>query len=382
MIFASTISHAEEITRYLPDGQWQLVTGSTKKKERERIINNFKRRRYKYLVNVAVLTTGFDAPHVDMIAIMRATESAGLLQQIIGRGLRLSDSKENCLVLDYAENIERHGLEENIFEPEITARPPALAGGEIEVKCPSCSCITFKKRRNDPIYDGLAHDEFGNFIISGMEEAIAFDEEGNPTKWVGPVMTMVITDPSVQDEFGDYGTKEIPIPAHYSRRCDNPEASVIRGNPIPCDHRFSYKVCPKCLSENDIAARHCKKCKERMVDPNDKLVETASRLKKGDSVWVDCSQAFFAKYIKDDGSESLKTMYMFSAGKGYENATAWHTKKQHWIFNKLCRINGTHQNSITDYAQCERWLKAPSKIKIQKIKEGGYTHHKVLEIRE
>ena len=77
-----------------------MVTGETPKYEREVILTEFKAKHIKYLVNVAVLTTGFDAPHVDVIAMMRATESVALLQQIIGRGLRVAPNKDNCLVLD------------------------------------------------------------------------------------------------------------------------------------------------------------------------------------------------------------------------------------------------------------------------------------------
>ena len=89
MIFAATISHAEEIAGYLPPQLTRVVTGKLKKSERELYIKEFKAQRIKYLVNVDVLTTGFDAPHVDLIAVMRATESPGLLQQIVGRSLRL-----------------------------------------------------------------------------------------------------------------------------------------------------------------------------------------------------------------------------------------------------------------------------------------------------
>ena len=110
MIFAATISHAEEVLGYLPSGNAKLVTGKTKRKDRETIIDQFKQRKFKYLVNVDCLTTGFDCIHVDFVVILRATESPGLLQQIVGRGLRLCDGKENCLVMDFAENIQRHGL--------------------------------------------------------------------------------------------------------------------------------------------------------------------------------------------------------------------------------------------------------------------------------
>ena len=70
MIFAATVMHAKEITGYLPEGSTALITGDTDNNERDRIINQFKAKKIKYLVNVSVLTTGFDAPHVDYIAIL------------------------------------------------------------------------------------------------------------------------------------------------------------------------------------------------------------------------------------------------------------------------------------------------------------------------
>ncbi|STS92090.1 DNA or RNA helicase of superfamily II [Klebsiella variicola] len=81
MIFAATVEHAREVTGLLPAAQAALITGETPGPERDRIIEAFKAQEYRYLVNVAVLTTGFDAPHVDLIAILRPTESVSLYQQ-------------------------------------------------------------------------------------------------------------------------------------------------------------------------------------------------------------------------------------------------------------------------------------------------------------
>ena len=78
MIFTSSVKHAEEILTLLPEGISTIVTGSTPQKDRDEILADFKRQKLKYLVNVSVLTTGFDAPHVDLIAILRPTESIGL----------------------------------------------------------------------------------------------------------------------------------------------------------------------------------------------------------------------------------------------------------------------------------------------------------------
>ena len=58
---------------------------------------------------MGVLTTGFNAPAVDLIAMLRPTKSAGLYVQMAGRGTRLAPGKQNCLVLDFAGNVSRHG---------------------------------------------------------------------------------------------------------------------------------------------------------------------------------------------------------------------------------------------------------------------------------
>ncbi len=114
MIFASTVEHAHEILRLLPANS-ALVSAETPARERDALILAFKAQQLKFLVNVAVLTTGFDAPHVDLIAILRPTESVSLYQQIVGRGLRLSPGKTDCLILDYAGNPH------DLFTPEVGA---------------------------------------------------------------------------------------------------------------------------------------------------------------------------------------------------------------------------------------------------------------------
>ena len=132
MIFASTVDHAKEIMGYLPDEEAALIIGDTTGKERDRLIDEFKQQRFKYLVNVSVLTTGFDAPHVDLIAILRPTESVSLYQQIVGRGLRLAEGKKDCLVIDFAGN--RY----NLYSPEIGDPKPDSKAVPVTVPCPAC----------------------------------------------------------------------------------------------------------------------------------------------------------------------------------------------------------------------------------------------------
>jgi DNA repair protein RadD len=87
----------------------EVLDGNTDKDERARIIKEFREGSLRVLVNCQILTTGFDAPNVDCVVLLRATTSPGLYYQMVGRGLRKSEGKEDCLILDYGKNIERHG---------------------------------------------------------------------------------------------------------------------------------------------------------------------------------------------------------------------------------------------------------------------------------
>ena len=114
MIFATCVRHALAIELELVK-QGQLASsiacifGNTPQADRKTMLERFKAMRIKFMINVDVLTTGFDAPVVDAIAILRATASPGLYSQIVGRGMRVDPSKDDFLVLDFGENIARHG---------------------------------------------------------------------------------------------------------------------------------------------------------------------------------------------------------------------------------------------------------------------------------
>ncbi|WP_035415948.1 DEAD/DEAH box helicase [Ferrimonas kyonanensis] len=132
LVFAASVRHGEEIVGKLPAGDSALITGATPGPERDTILHQFKQQKLKYLVNVSVLTTGFDAPHIDLIAILRRTDSVALFQQMVGRGLRLHPGKTECLVLDFAGN----GY--SLFSPEVGEPKPKADASVVEVPCPKC----------------------------------------------------------------------------------------------------------------------------------------------------------------------------------------------------------------------------------------------------
>jgi DNA repair protein RadD len=151
MVFCSSVKHAEGVVatfRTLTDDRVEMVEGNTSPLERAAILDGFVKQSIRILVNVDVLTTGFDAPCVDAIAILRATASPGLFAQIVGRGLRTHVSKTNCLVLDFGENIKRHGPIDAID----FGKPRAAKGETLEVdddgkECPNCQLVVPSRKQ-------------------------------------------------------------------------------------------------------------------------------------------------------------------------------------------------------------------------------------------
>jgi len=140
LIFSSGVDHAEKV-RYqietLTGEQVGIVTGETLPLERSQIIADFQAGRLRWLVNVNVLSVGFDSPNVDLIAVMRSTLSAGLFSQICGRGLRLHPGKDVCYLLDFGQNVARHGA---IDDPDYGNKPKPDSNGKGEAVRKACPC--------------------------------------------------------------------------------------------------------------------------------------------------------------------------------------------------------------------------------------------------
>ncbi|WP_158966560.1 DEAD/DEAH box helicase [Paraglaciecola sp. L3A3] len=294
MIFAATIEHAQEICGYLPAEQTALITGSTKIKQRDALITAFKAKHIKYLVNVSVLTTGFDAPHVDVIAILRPTQSISLFQQIVGRGLRLSPGKKDCLVLDYTNN----GY--NIFQPEIGEIKPTQDSVAVQIHCPQCGFANAFWGRKDP--------------------------QGN-------------------------------ILEHFGRRCHgligSSDGAASPEIETQCTYRFRFKCCPYCNQENDIAARQCQHCSEKLIDPDDLLRKA---LNLNNNKVLRCA-AITPEINKAD--KCLKITYHDEDGLTLSETFRFKFKKSRQSFNDLFarRIaNGTQSIQFNSLEELERFL--------------------------
>ena len=286
MLFAATVRHAEEVMASLPPDLSAMITGDTPKAERASIIARFKAQRLKYLVNVSVLTTGFDAPHVDVIAILRKTESVGLLQQIIGRGLRLHDGKRDCLVLDYTDNLDTHCPDGDLFAPEVKAGKGGGDSGGLKCLCPDCGYENRFPAKPDTL--DYAKDENGYCLD--------------------------LTGHRVETEWG-------PLPGHFGRRCwgmvQAPGGRVDR-----CGYRWTSKECETCGAANDIAARYCAECKAELVDPNEKL-RMAFKAMKRDPMQPQCDKVVDARFVRgvsQRGADTVRAEWTTP----YRKLTTWH----------------------------------------------------------
>ncbi len=208
MIFSSTVKHANEILSCLPKNEAKIILGETEDSDRDQIINDFKDKKFKYLVNVSVLTTGFDAPHVDVIAILRPTESVSLYQQIIGRGLRLENNKKECYILDYT------GMGYDIYSPTVNENKTVKDSVAVIIPCPQC---------------GFENNFWGKLDHDGY------------------------------------------ILEHYGRKCrggiHDPDTYEYKA----CGYLFRFKICNECGHRNDITARECTSCKNQLIDADTKL---------------------------------------------------------------------------------------------------------------
>ncbi len=139
LIFASGVKHAEHVQRVLGGmgHECGFVHAETLPFDRTDTLKRFRNGDLKYLVNVNVLTTGFDAPNMDCVALLRPTNSPGLYYQMVGRGFRLHLGKTDCLVLDFGGNILRHGPVDNL-----RIKDPGHGNGEAPAKeCPECQAV-------------------------------------------------------------------------------------------------------------------------------------------------------------------------------------------------------------------------------------------------
>lgn len=311
MIFSATIDHCKEIMDSLPNYNSGVINGEMGDNHNKKVIEDFRNQKIRYLVNVNMATVGFSVDHVDIIAILRATESSRLYQQILGRGMRLDPHKKEFLLLDYTDNIQKLFPSGDVFSPEIVAYGKKPQPKD-KVLCPECNNVNEVTMRPNP--EGLNWDEFGYYLDLTGTARVEIDGK--------------------------------PFPAHFSRRCSHVE---IKGKNVfeRCNYYWSYKQCPECEHKNDLTARRCESCGHEMINPNDKLIAEFTAFKKDLSQVQTDDITFIGR--KETKSKQGQPMLAMSFGTEFRIVQAFFSAKVQRKFYDLFLNDPTYSPKTITY---------------------------------
>lgn len=251
IIFAASRRHAQQICDCLPSGQWMYIDGSMSASERKHAINSFKDFRYKYIVNVNILTTGFDHPELDHVAITRPMESSLLWQQMIGRGCRIAPGKKWFKISDFGGNVAEFFPDGDVFSPTMKVAYRGSPLSRVEVECPECGYINnaaLLREYERPEDKPPAHDQYG-WVIDALGEPMELDYPYLNAK-------------------GDLVPEIRNVPAHMLQRCC--AVDIVDGERKQCTFMWNFKRC-SCGHRNSLSAKVCSGCGKELHDVNAKL---------------------------------------------------------------------------------------------------------------
>lgn len=228
LIFCVGVSHAKNIADLLNERgiKTGCVSGKTPSAERKRILEDFEAGRLQAVTNVGVLTTGFDCPRIDMLAMLRPTESTGLYVQCAGRGLRTHPDKTDCLVLDFAGNVSKHG-------PIIKPKPPKSKGDkknedkedtkDATKVCPKCEEVILEEDQTCPScgyeYPQKEEEIGGSSVVKLHNDDILAED--------APATIMPVTAWRWRSHTSKASGKEMIAVTYYGKLADMPVTEYI-----------------------------------------------------------------------------------------------------------------------------------------------------------
>ena len=184
LVAVPTIEQATQLAGRIPNAE--VVHGGTSKDERRRIIEDFRSQKTRVIVQVNVLTVGFDYPELDCLITGRPTASISWWYQFVGRGTRIHENKQDCLVVDFVGSVEKFGKVEALYYKQDGEENWELYG---EGK---------KQITGIPMY------EIGIHLEGGINLSEKMDEDGNIEK--------------VYMTFGKYKGKPVSsVPPYYRK---------------------------------------------------------------------------------------------------------------------------------------------------------------------
>ncbi|MDI9445650.1 MAG: DEAD/DEAH box helicase [Planctomycetota bacterium] len=194
LVFCAGIEHAKTIAGILASMGEPVayVDGTISKAERAAELDKFQSGAARFLVNIDVLTTGYDHPGIDCIAILRATKSPGLYVQMAGRGLRKADGKTDCLLLDFGGNIRRHGPLDDVRAVKTWRQDIARSktcrscGAEVAIylrTCPNCLAeFQIEEREIRHCREADDADPLSSPVETWPVQSVTYSRHSKPTR--------------------------------------------------------------------------------------------------------------------------------------------------------------------------------------------------------
>lgn len=150
VVFCSTVDHAEHVCSAFSSAgiAAATVSGEMPEAERRGVLAQFDRGEIQVVVNVAVLTEGWDCQPVGCVILLRPSSYKATMVQMIGRGLRKVDPerypgirKDDCVVLDFGTSVLMHGT----LDQDVDLDQKGSKG------CPECHATIPAQARDCPI---------------------------------------------------------------------------------------------------------------------------------------------------------------------------------------------------------------------------------------
>ena len=112
IIYAINIVHARHVSKEYQDAGYKVVCidNNTSDAERKDFVKKFRKGEIDIIVNVDIFSEGFDCPDIEFIQLARPTRSLVKYLQQVGRGLRITGNKTECIILDNVGMYSRFGL--------------------------------------------------------------------------------------------------------------------------------------------------------------------------------------------------------------------------------------------------------------------------------
>ncbi len=142
IIFASNVASSIQLVQDFKRKGLPIehIDGTTPTKERRDILEWFRNTPNALISNVGILNAGFDEPNIEVVILYRATKSISLFLQMCGRGSRVTEVKKDFTILDFGNNVQRHGFWEQ--ERQWNLKKKKKKEGLAPVKdCPECFAI-------------------------------------------------------------------------------------------------------------------------------------------------------------------------------------------------------------------------------------------------